>query len=100
MSLVRSTLCGLLAGAAGTLSMDIVWFVRYKRGGGESNFADWEFARGLSSWEDASAPAKVGKLLYETFTSSELPDARAALTTNIMHWAYGLQWGAIVGLGV
>jgi hypothetical protein len=100
MSLVRSTLCGLLAGAAGTLSMDLVLFMRYKRGGGESNFTDWEFASGLSSWDDASAPAKVGKLLYETFTNSELPAARAALTTNLMHWAYGSQWGAVLGVAV
>jgi hypothetical protein len=100
MPLVRPALCGLLAGAAGTLTMDLLLFARYKRGGGESNFADWELALGLSSWDDASAPAKVGKLLYETFTNAELPASKAALTTNIMHWAYGIQWGAILGVGV
>ena len=55
-SLLKSVVCGLLAGAVGTLAMDLVWFVRYKRGGGESGFAAWELASGLDSWDDASAP--------------------------------------------
>jgi hypothetical protein len=95
--MVRSTLCGLMAGAVGTLAMDMVWYVRYKRGGGTSDFLSWESAVGLSSWEDASAPARVGKLLYETVTQRELPTSAAPLTTNIMHWAYGVQWGAVFG---
>jgi hypothetical protein len=100
MTFGRSALCGLLAGAAGTLAMDLVWFIRYKRDGGESTFPDWELAKGLSSWDEAPAPARVGKLLYETFTNSELPSSQAARTTNIMHWAYGIQWGAILGAAV
>jgi hypothetical protein len=89
---------GALAGAAGTLAMDLVWFARYKRGGGESIFLDWEPAKGLNSWDNASAPARVGKLLYETFIHTELPGSRAALTTNVMHWGYGLQWGILLAL--
>lgn len=100
MRTIRAAMCGLAAGAIGTLAMDLVWFARYKRGGGTSDFFTWEFASGLKSWDDASAPARVGKLLYETFTHRELTDSRASLTTNVMHWAYGVQWGAVFGLGL
>jgi hypothetical protein len=99
-SILRSAVCGLLAGAVGTLAMDLLWFVRYKRGGGESSFAAWELASDLDSWDDASAPAKVGKLLYETLTHTELPASQAGRTTNIMHWGYGMQWGAIFGVAL
>lgn len=91
---------GLVAGAVGTLAMDLVWYARYKPGGGTSNFIDWEFAVGLDSWDNASAPAKVGKLLYETFAHRELPASHAALTTNIMHWGYGSQWGVVLALAL
>src|SRR5438270_9988230 len=100
MSMFRSALCGLAAGTVGTVAMDLVWFVRYKRGGGQSTFLAWETASGLNSWDAASAPAKVGKLLYETVSQRELPASRAALTTNIMHWGYGLQWGVLFGLSM
>jgi hypothetical protein len=100
MKLLRPALCGLLAGALGTLAMDTLWFGRYRRGGGTSDALSWEFAIGLNSWQDASAPAKVGKLLYESLTHRELPPSRASLTTNIMHWGYGAQWGALFGLAL
>lgn len=78
---------GLLAGAIGTLAMDLVWFARYRRGGGQSPFLDWEFSAGLDSWENAPAPAQVGKRIYEGFMQRELPPSRAALTNNLVPWA-------------
>jgi hypothetical protein len=98
--MLRSVLCGLLAGVAGTLAMDLVWYARYKRGGGESRFLRWEFGSAPSSWDDASAPAKVGKLLYETVTHTELGPEAIPLTTNVMHWAYGSQWGVVLNVAV
>jgi uncharacterized membrane protein YagU involved in acid resistance len=98
--LLRSALCGLVAGVAGTLAMDLLWFVRYQRGGGQSSFVKWEFASAPSTWDEVSAPAKVGKLLYETFTHKELPPGKIGPTTNVMHWTYGLQWGALFGLAI
>ena len=100
MSYMRAPVWGLVAGAVGTLAMDVVWFIRYKRGGGDDNFFAWEFATSLKSWDNASAPAKVGKLLYEFATGRELPDSSAAATTNVMHWAYGVQWGVVFGLSL
>src|SRR5579859_8198827 len=91
MSLLHTTCCGLVAGAAGTVAMDLVWYMRYKRGGGESSFLNWEFAQAPNQWEDASAPARVGKLVYETARHAELPPSAIGLTTNVMHWGYGVQ---------
>ncbi len=56
---------GLLAGVAGTLAMDLVWFRRYRRSGGGEGFADWELATSTTGFEGAAAPAQVGKRLYE-----------------------------------
>jgi hypothetical protein len=89
---------GLVAGAVGTVAMDVLLFVRYRRGGGESGFAPWEFSSGLSSWDDAPAPAQVGKRLVEGLFGRELPPQRAALVNNVTHWGYGMLGGA--GYGV
>ncbi len=100
MGLVRGAVCGLVAGAAGTLAMDLFWYARYRRSGGESGFFQWEFAQAPTKWEDASAPARVGKLLYETAAHQELPPSAIGLTTNVMHWGYGVQWGMLVATAV
>jgi len=89
---------GLIAGAVGTVAMDALWFVRYRRGGGDSDFAEWEFTSGLCSWDQAPAPAQVGKRLVEGLFQRELPPQRAALVNNITHWAYGMIGGAQYGL--
>jgi hypothetical protein len=89
---------GLLAGAAGTAAMDVLWFARYKRAGGESRLLDWEFSVGLVDWAKAPAPARVGQRLFEGFFQRPLDPRWAALTSNVMHWGYGLGWGALYGL--
>jgi hypothetical protein len=89
---------GLFAGVLGTAAMDVLLFARYKRGGGESEFAAWEFSSGLDSWEDAPAPAQVGKRLVEGLFRREIPPQRAALVSNITHWTYGILGGAQYGL--
>ncbi len=32
---------GAAAGAVGTVAMDLLWFSRYRRNGGDSRFVDW-----------------------------------------------------------
>jgi hypothetical protein len=98
MSPLAAVARGALAGVVGTAAMDLLWFLRYKRGGGESGFMDWEFSVGLNEWSKAPAPARLGKQLYEGFFQRELPAERAALTNNVMHWGYGVGWGALYGL--
>ncbi len=83
---------GLAAGAVGTAAMDLLWFYRYKRDGGEDGFLDWELSRGLTAWEDAGAPAQIGKRLFEGLFRRELADERAGLANDVMHWSYGLSW--------
>jgi hypothetical protein len=89
---------GLLAGAAGTAAMDLLWFYRYKRDGGEGGFFGWEFSSGLCSWDQAPAPALVGKRLVEGVFQKEVPAERAALVNNITHWGYGMLGGAQYGI--
>ena len=98
MTPLGAVLRGFVAGAVGTLAMDAVWYTRYRRGGGESGFMDWEFSAGLDSWENAPAPAKVARRLAEGFLQRELPPSRARLTSNLMHWGYGIAWGGLLGI--
>lgn len=95
---VGSFVRGVLAGALGTLAMDVLWYVRFRRGGGDQSFVDWEFSVGLDSWDKASAPAKVGKLLYERIFGHELSADYAALSNNVMHWSYATSWSGLFGL--
>jgi hypothetical protein len=89
---------GLVAGAVGTAAMDMVWYMRYRRGGGKERFLDWELSTGLTSWDNAPAPALVGKRLLEGFSGKTLPPERAAFVNNVMHWAYGIGWGTVYGV--
>ncbi|HEX4734795.1 MAG TPA: DUF1440 domain-containing protein [Thermoleophilaceae bacterium] len=89
---------GLIAGAVGTLAMDTLLFARYRRGGGTTGARDWEFSAGVSSWDDAPAPALVGKRLVEGVFAVELPASRARLVNNVTHWAFGILNGAQYGI--
>lgn len=89
---------GLLAGVVGTAAMDLVWFARYKRSGGEDNLVDWEFSADLKDWEAAPAPAQVGRRVVEGLFQRELPADTAPLVSNVTHWGYGAAWGALFGL--
>lgn len=91
-------LSGLAAGAVGTAAMDLVWFLRYRRGGGKEKFLDWELSTDLTSWDNAPAPALIGKRIVEGFTGQALPPERAAVMNNVMHWAYGIGWGTAYGI--
>ena len=89
---------GALAGAVGTIAMDSLWFARYRRAGGADGFADWELSAGTTGFEDAAAPAQVGKHLYEAVLRRPIPDTRARLANNLVHWSTGAQWGVLYAL--
>lgn len=89
---------GIVAGAVGTAAMDVLLFARYRRGGGDSDFAKWEFSSGLASWDNAPAPALVGKGLVEGLFKRQLSPQRAALVNNVTHWAFGMFGGAQYGI--
>lgn len=63
----------MLPGAGGTAAMDLVWFARYERKGGDQEFLASGFSAGLDDWERAPAPAQVGRRLEEAFLQRELP---------------------------
>ncbi len=95
---VGAVVRGLAAAAAGTLAMDLVLFARYRRGGGETGFRDWELSAEVGTWDQAPAPAQVGKRLVEGLFQNELPDRRASLVNNITHRGCGVLGGAPFGL--
>jgi hypothetical protein len=88
---------GLLAGAAGTVCMDTVRYVMYRREGGEESPLAWEFAP-VDSWQDAPDPGQVAKRVIDGFTQRELPDRWAWLTSTVAHWSYGSAAGALYGI--
>ena len=84
---------GAVAGAAGTLAMDLLWWSRHRRSGGEEAFPDWEFATSTTSFDEAAAPAKVGQRAAG-LVGIDLPDEAAGTTTNVVHWMTGMGYGA------
>ncbi len=83
---------GVVAGAVGTLAMDLVWYRRYRQGDGTDSFSKWELS-GATSFEEASAPGKVGQLVASKL-GVEIPERLAGVTTNVVHWATGIGWGS------
>lgn len=92
----KHLLTGAIAGAIGTLAMDLLLYRRYRSGGGKESFTDWEFSAATSSFDDAGAPAQVGRRLASA-VGIDLPPKSAGLTNNAVHWATGMQWGVIYG---
>jgi len=89
---------GLVAATLGTVAMDALLFARYRRGGGTSSFWRWEFSSDVESWDQAPAPAQVGRRLVEGVFGRQLPDRRAPLVNNITHWGYGILNGLPFGI--
>lgn len=89
---------GVLAGGAGTVAMDLLLYRRYRRGGGEERLVEWELSAGLDGWERAPAPAQVGRRIVEGLFQVELAPRWARPVNNVVHWGYGLAWGALYSL--
>ena len=99
MALSRSppSWAGLLAGAVGTVCLDAVNYVKYRRTGGNDSLLAWEFPQ-VDSWDQAPDPGQVGKRLIAGFTQRELPERWAGPVSTVMHWSYGSAWGALYGV--
>lgn len=95
---LTAALTGALAGAAGTAAMDLVWFGRYRQGGGMQSFIAWETGEGVDTWEKASDPGHLGEHLIARVTGHEPPDRWARSTSNAIHWLTGVGWGAQYGV--
>lgn len=95
---LAAILKGAVAGIAGTLAMDLVWFSRYRKSGGEQTFVEWDLASDVDGYDNASAPAQVGKRVVEGLLQTELDPKTAAPMTNLVHWATGAGWGVAHGV--
>jgi hypothetical protein len=100
MTKFGSAIRGAAAGAVGTLAMDGWLYRDYRNEGGEAAFLAWESSEGVTSWEDAPAPALVGKRLLEAVLGIEVPPRYTRLVNNVMHWGFGIANGAVYGLAV
>lgn len=94
---IRAITSGAVAGAVGTLAMDLLWYRRHIEGGGEGSFSDWEFAS-PEDYDAAGAPAKVGKRLVEGLFRTNLPPKSAGMMTTMVHWSTGMGWGVVHGI--
>jgi hypothetical protein len=88
---------GLLAGVVGTVCLDTVHYLRYRRTGGEKSPLGWEFAP-IETWEAAPDPGQVAKRVIEGFTQRKLPDRLAWPVSTAAHWAYGSSAAALYGI--
>ena len=88
---------GLLAGVAGTAAMT-AWqelSAKLQSSDGEGGGSE---EKPKDPWEEASAPAKVGRRIIEGVFRKEVPAEQIGTLTNVMHWGYGTTWGAVYGL--
>lgn len=85
------------AGLIGTAAMDLAQYLRYRAGGGTDSLGHFEFSS-VTGWETAPAPAQVAKRLVEGLLQTGLPDAKAGVANNVMHWGYGTGWATAFGL--
>ena len=90
---------GLLAGVVGTVCLDTVQYLKYRRGGGTERPLAWEFAP-VETWEQAPDPGQVARRVIEGFTQRKLPDRLAWPISTAMHWAYGSGTAALYGVVV
>ena len=98
MRVLGSVVRGAAAGAVATAAMDLVWYRRYRRDGGDRPFATWELSTTATGFDDdAPAPARVGKRLAD-LVGIELGDDAVAATNNVVHWSTGIGWGKVAGL--
>jgi hypothetical protein len=96
--LVAGALRGALAGAVATAAMDLVWYRRYRAGGGASDLATWELSTTAEDFgPDAPAPARVGKRIADT-VGVALPSSAVAVTNDVVHWMTGVGWGKLGGV--
>jgi len=98
VGVIDSTLRGIAASALGTLAMDATLDRRYRHAGGGAGFESWESSEGLTSWENAPAPARVAKRLLEGVLRRPVSARYARLLNNVTHWGFGLGAGAAYGL--
>ena len=59
----KGALVGAISGAVGTGAMDLVWYRRFRKGGGDQGFYAWETGKSIKGWDEVSDPGKVRELI-------------------------------------
>jgi len=77
--------------------MDLVWYRRFRVGGGTQAFVPWETSEGTAGYETAAAPAQTAKAMAD-LAGVEMPEATARAMNNIVHWVTGVGWGKAHGV--
>jgi hypothetical protein len=90
--MIRSLVRGVVAGVAGTAAMTAYQLgVAKLRGKPPATEVP-------ERWADAPAPAQVAKKAADALGGGHhVTLADVPLLTNVMHWLYGVSWGAIYG---
>ena len=88
---------GIAAGAVGTVALDAVHYVKYRRGGGQQSPLAWEFAP-VENWDQAPDPGQIARRVIEGFTQRTLADRWAWPLSTAAHWAYGTSAAAVYGI--
>jgi uncharacterized membrane protein YagU involved in acid resistance len=95
--LVSALLRGVVAGVVGTGAMTAAQVLPQKlQSNGEEPSDGGD--KPQDPWEQAPVPALVAKRIAEGVFHKELPADKIDLVTNVMHWGYGVTWGAVYGL--
>ena len=81
----------------GTVCLDTVQYLKYRRADGTKGPLAWEFAP-VDTWETAPDPGQVARRVIEGFTQRKLPDRWAWPISTAAHWAYGSTAAAVYGV--
>jgi hypothetical protein len=87
---------GAVAGLAGTAAMTAWQELSAELRSSDGGPAESEPPQPADPWQQAPAPAKVGRLLLGAL-GYDVPDRQIGLLTNVMHWGYGTGWGTVYG---
>lgn len=85
-----AALRGAGGGLAGNAAMGAAQWAAFRVRGKETG--------GWTSWEDAPAPAKIGKRVWEGVFRRQAPVERIRLFNNVVHWTYGALLAAAFGV--
>lgn len=86
---------GFVAGVVGTAAMTAWQELSAKLQSAQQGEESKE-SGSSDPWANASAPAKVGRLILHAL-GYEVPAEKIGLLTNVMHWGYGTGWGGVYG---
>lgn len=96
--ILASVATGAVAGAVGTVAMDLLWWRRSLQAGATDSFEEFEVVD-ADRVDTAGAPAQVVDRAIRA-VGGRLDDEDASTAANAAHWTTGAGWGALYGASV